>query len=55
MTDQAAKELRELAKEIQRQTKTWPASMRSPKPGSDLSFERVLNGPDRNRSSDRTP
>jgi hypothetical protein len=54
MTDEAAKELQELAKEIQRQTKAWPASMRSPKPGSDPSFERVLKGPDTNRSSNPT-
>lgn len=52
MADQDSKDLRELAKEIQRQTASWPASMRTPKPGSDLSFERVLNGPDKDQATD---
>jgi hypothetical protein len=50
MADQAAQELRDLAKEIQRQTASWPASMRTPKPGSDPSFDRVLRGPDTDQS-----
>lgn len=51
MADQAAQKLRDLAKEVKQQTASWPASMRSPKPGSDLSFERVLNGPDKDQAT----
>lgn len=46
-----ASDLKTLAENIRRQTENWPSSMRSPKPGTDLMWERVATGPGPGKNS----
>lgn len=40
-----AKDLQSLAEDIRQQTADWPSSMRAPRPGTDLMWERIISGP----------
>jgi hypothetical protein len=43
-------DLQSLSEDIHRRTASWPSSMRSPRPGSDLMWELLVSGPSPNPS-----
>jgi hypothetical protein len=46
-------DLRSLAERIRLATQNWPESMRSPKPGTDLMWERVVTGQEPSRKDSK--
>lgn len=42
---QEVQDLQSLADDIRRKTANWPSSMRAPRPGTDLMWERLISGP----------